>query len=350
MPDNSSIDTSHHDEDVLVLRTSDITRYLNCHRHLYLSTLEGLYPKREGDNKEEELVFADYHKPSIEKGMYLPTQNIEEMVLTVKEGGNADIGNLVHYIIDLHYSGKLGGATLVDIESLVFAHMETMTTIPEHKTWVDVARYATVMSHGFIQWLDYEGLDLAKVPLFTEERLEWEIPLRGWEPGPKAKLQRVFLSGGVDLIQVDTDTGERAVGDHKTVNDFVKQAPRDGNIQLMSYAWLLAKVHGVAPTYVFHNMAKRSLQTNRAKPPFYRRIELNVSKRQLKDFERYLSLKAREILNIANGCVKPRSLDYNTTDFCNWGCHVTPVCDAMNRGGKEWKEMANNSFGGEYRV
>ena len=115
-----------------------------------------------------------------------------------------------------------------------------------------------IMVNGYYEWLATTGSDDYYNVIGVEEVMT-------------ATINDIPFRGICDLRVEDKDTGSHFLIDHKTGADFRLESYSRFNPQIRLYhaiSWV-GEGKTVAGTYL--NMIKRSKQTSRAKPPFYKR-------------------------------------------------------------------------------
>lgn len=329
------------EEGVLNLRLSDLRTWLQCPRRFYFEVLEGLYPRADNADADKDI---EYEIADID----------EEYVVTQRPAKRRDEGTMAHAVVQAHYEGRLAEhefdpvTRLLLVDEIVDGAAEELTTDINEPTWIEARRYAKAMARGFVPWLELEGHDVGRTVLSVEKRFTRDIPFR-FDP-----YHTIRITGQPDLIEQDEMTEETGIGDTKTVQSLKNTGPRESDFQLVGYSWILAASdEWDTPTYGYQNLLARSLQTSRAKGPFYRRVPISIPYEKVQAFDKNLRTQVtrmgKTIWNLYRNDMPPERLAYSETNLCDWICKTSLVCDAMSSGQPgRWESLANEYYGGTF--
>lgn len=242
-----------------------------------------------------------------------------------KATGHLGLGTNVHEALGLYYSP--GGSVHAALTLLESIYVEKFKEFPnDHEKLNKEFRLANTMVEGYFQWVEEEGIDSGLQVVESEVEIETSIVL------PSGI--RAVLLGKRDLIGMD-EHERRFFLDFKTCQTLGDNL-LDINEQLLTYA-LLEKLKNPESNvqYAIWRMLRKTLRTDRAKPPFYANEQIELSDRLLRNF--YLRLvgtledMARVKADLADGA-EHRTACYPTTNpKCSWGCDYRVVCPMLDR-------------------
>jgi hypothetical protein len=257
------------------------------------------------------------------------------------ETGNAVHGALHHYYV-------LGGNNNPDAKAAAIEFVNTskdaalaVDLVPEEiKDINETFKVADILVKGYFVWLEETGADNGWEVTGSEERLV--------VPGP---LPDTEIKGYVDLLGTHTASGDMVVMDHKvTKNPDVMLKTLHLNEQAPLYAILmrLTEENAKRGLRVVWNMIKHNKQTKKAKPPFYQRYELVLSKDQLALF--YAQLQG-QIADMIETDRRLRDGEHHTmvayprpSDSCSWKCPYLALCGAMNDPRMDVNWLIDNNY------
>lgn len=279
----------------VVVRQSDLRKYMNCQRQWALENIYEVFPLGERT---------------------MP--------------GNKEVGTLTHAGVAAYYDDKDIDAALV--QSATDMVLATGMAYEKFETALVQAR---LMVSRYISYVESMGLDTGWNVIDTEHRFEHKVRL------PAYPDVEVLLVGTADLIVWDEITNGEYIMDHKTVGS-LGQAPRPNDFQLHHYAWLRALETGRAPRGAGHNAIKRV--GGKGKPPHNARFLIDISPAAL-DYHESAVLEGmlpRYLTDLLYGG-DPERYPWNPTGECHWKCPVYDVCDLMG-GGHDWRAVVHSEY------
>jgi hypothetical protein len=210
------------------------------------------------------------------------------------------------------------------------------------------AELARIMLEGYLDWLQETGRDQGLKVIAPEQIVE--VPFSSDLPG-------VILVGKMDLRVERQLDNARLFLDHKTVGSLT--APLQGLAQdeqmlhyhLLEFLNLLREdgkdAAGSAPGQHamggLYNMLRRVKRTERAKPPFYERVEVQHNIHELRNYYLRVFGEITDILHVRgelNRGVNHRQIAYaNPTKDCSWDCDFVAICPLFDDGSAA-EEMA----------
>lgn len=252
------------------------------------------------------------------------------------------IGNRVHEALDAYYSqfvpDNANDLTFVPqdpIAVIMQGIARDMEEFPQQTEQLEKDRdLCLAVMEGYLEWVEEEGVD---------EDFEFV----GAEMAIVAPLQNEFgdeLIGKIDARVRRLSDGARLFIDHKTVAGFAEyEKMADMSEQFMQYG-LLERLAQEAKSLEYqertdggvYNLLRKSKRTARAKPPFYKRIEVRHNDETLRSF--YLRVYGtvgaiRETRRQLDAGVDHRIAAYPTPDSsCSWQCPFFAVCKMFDDG------------------
>lgn len=260
--------------------------------------------------------------------------------------GVASVGDRVHASHADYYEHVRTGtpdpeaATLEAFDVRAAADIEAMTAdefraadVPDLQADILLAR---AMLEGYFEWIAETGADV------DWEVLEVERPLRA--PLAHETLPRaVTLVGKPDLRVRLRSTGATSFVDAKTVGSLEElEEGADLNEQFLHYSMLEVLRYleeGRDGESAFQdggilNLMKRSKRTARAKPPFYRRVEVRHTIERLRSYWQRLIGEVTVMQQVEDALVAGadhRAVAYPTpTRDCAWDCEFRRVCPMLD--------------------
>jgi transcriptional regulator with XRE-family HTH domain len=202
------------------------------------------------------------------------------------------------------------------------------------------------MIEGYVQWLIEEGEDADLEVIAPETYVEVEVTDRLI---PLAKPTRVI--GKLDVrVRRRRDRVRRFI-DHKTTGNFsqsVRLLPLDEQmLHYMLLEWLSTEEGEERCDAALYNMLRKVKRTARAEPPFYRRVTVHHSVRELESYRERL-LATIEDVRLAEerldaGDLTNRWAYPNPTKDCAWDCPFFQVCPMFDDGSRA-EEMLEQYF------
>lgn len=253
------------------------------------------------------------------------------------------VGTLVHAALDFYYdpSNYPHVSDQAVMEHLMGLIQEEISLYSENEEFAKDAEtngdYALTMVEGYLDWLAEEGADSTFEIIAPEQNVETRFTGTEFDyPKP------VVLSGKLDTRVRNLRTGAKQFFETKTVaslEDFAKGVHMNEQIymyHLLEYLHTLEHETEIERTDgAIINLIKRSKRTSRAKPPFYKRIEVHHNIEELRSF--YLrtwgvvrTILAAEVRLMENE--DPRvTVPPTPSRDCFWKCeflHVCPLFDS----------------------
>lgn len=195
--------------------------------------------------------------------------------------------------------------------------------IQKFKKEADLAR---VMIDGYVQWLEETGEDSELEITGSEVYLEAELP----------EMPDTLIISRLDARVRRGNS--RLFIDHKTVGDFTQPARTlHMDEQMMMYI-LIERLQGEDTPVVgaLYNMLKKSKRTQKATPPFFKRIEVHHNEITIGNFKTRLvgTLKDIHVARLRlNQGDEHRAVAYPTPKRdCAWDCPFFTVCGMTDDG------------------
>lgn len=242
-----------------------------------------------------------------------------------KATGALQLGTNVHEALGSYYSP--GGSAVGSLLLLEQIYSNQIEKFPFDEEAVQKEyRLAHAMTEGYFQWAEEEGIDSNFTFVESEAEIESDFTL------PSGLVVRVL--GKRDLIGQD-EHDRRFFLDFKTCQT-LGDSLLDINEQLYMYA-LLHKLNNPEemPQYAVWRMLRKVQRSVKAKPPFYKSEQIELSDRALRHF--YLRLQgtledmARTRQQLADG-VDHRIACYPTaSQDCSWKCEFRVACPMVDK-------------------
>lgn len=278
---------------------SEIQAFKRCRRKWYLSWYRGLAPKQ---------------------------------VIPI---GVVAIGSRLHGALEVGYmpGGPYHDKILDTLEYLIREDRKIIEIYDDEtkRQFESEADLERRMLAGYVDWLEETGADSELEVINSETYVERPI-------NPEE-----VLIGKLDVQIRDTATNRILFMDHKSVGSLTQPTLRL-NEQLLHYMTLLdtPEISGSIPSVPaggLYNMLKRSKRTERAKPPFYHRIEVLHNHITLQNFWRRLMGTINDIKHVQF------MLDHQMTDTnvaayptpspnCSWDCAFFKICGMFDDGSR----------------
>jgi len=215
------------------------------------------------------------------------------------------------------------------------------------KKFHDAALLERAMIEGYVEWVAETGADQGLQVIASETPLWADLEVRS-EDDRWGTFTRPFRAVGLLDTRVYRESdGVRMFIDHKTVGDLVGPvAAMPMNQQMKHYHLLefLNSPEGEARCDgALYNMLRRSKRTDRAKPPFYDRVEVRHNAHELDSWKRQLSAWALEILNRVDrldagehhlDVVPPTPVMGSGPNTCRDSCDFFGVCPLFDDGSR----------------
>jgi hypothetical protein len=254
--------------------------------------------------------------------------------------GVRQIGDRCHRALKGHYVP--GGPTrpeqlLDELERLIILDRTAAGEMEPDvaKKFESEADLERIMLEGYVEWLATTGADADYEVIAPETYLEAHII--NYVP------TSVAIIGKLDVRLRRRSDGAHLFMDHKTVGDLrapTLMLPLDE--QMLHYHLLesLNVDEGKRSVGALYNMLKRVKRTDRAKPPFYERVEVRHNEHELRSYRRRVQTEVIEILELEeelNGPAgkHPESVAYpSPRRECTWDCDFFAVCPMFDDGSR----------------
>lgn len=244
--------------------------------------------------------------------------------------GQRDVGTLFHLGAQAIHEGNDWVKVIDDAEAV-------QVVLGWTKEWVTVYKMVRIMVAGYVEWLADEGFAARERTVAVEQQF---VAHAGTYLGDD-----VYVTGKMDRLAEDTETGLITVEDFKTVSSLEVPATLSFDDQSLTYDWILEK-NGIKAHRFRHTQAKKVMQTKEG--PFYARHEVTYSEDQRAVHRRHLgstllqivgALQAIEANQDAHHDVTPP----NPTRDCSWRCDFIHVCPMMDQG-DHWETAISEWF------
>lgn len=218
--------------------------------------------------------------------------------------GPLALGSAVHQSLADYYGYERDPRHI--IEDLSEDYDVAMLENPEQAANIaDDRDVAVPVTEGYFDWLASEGADSGTDTLSAEHKIELEI------------AEGITLHGTIDRVY-RRHTGLIVIQDHKTVAQFDNADALQIDFQGLTYSLLYKMCHPDEQFVFEYNMLKKNKRTARAKPPFYKRVEVRYSDEQLRSHWRHVVAVATEIKKARE------ELRHTSTDTHHTVCPPSP--------------------------
>jgi transcriptional regulator with XRE-family HTH domain len=205
------------------------------------------------------------------------------------------------------------------------------------KKFISEADLERAMLEGYVEWLAETGEDSELEVIAPETYLEAEVtaditPLD----------QRVKLIGKIDVRTHRKRDGVRRFLDHKTVADMrgaVAVLPLDE--QMLHYhllEWLSTEDGQAHCDAALYNMLRKVKRSPTAQPPFYQRVTVHHSTRELKSYQTRVLATVEDVMlageRLSQGDSHLRWAYPNATKDCRWDCPFFQACSLFDDGSR----------------
>lgn len=190
------------------------------------------------------------------------------------------------------------------------------------------------MLEGYVDWLAETGADADYEVMSAETYLEAPLAEYG--------STTVAIIGKLDVRLRRKSDGVRLFMDHKTVGDLRTPTLTLALDEQMLQYQLLESLNLDDPTQrvggALYNMIKRSKRTERAKPPFYQRVEVRHNDRELTSYRRRVMGEVTDILDTEESLERGGDHNYHAyprpARECTWDCIFFAVCPMFDDGSR----------------
>ncbi len=252
-------------------------------------------------------------------------QYVRKLRAPERPTGALALGTAVHEALGNYY--EPGGNNNTAIVLLDSIYQDKLDSFPFKTDEIQKEyRLASTMAQGYFQWVEEEGIDQNLIILESEAEIESEIRL------PSGLLAVVL--GKRDLIGQD-EHERKFFLDFKTCQT-LGDSLLDINEQLLTYA-LLHKLNNPSdmPQYAIWRMLRKTLRTERAKPPFFATEQIELSDKVLRNFYTRLTgtleEMARTKAELAAGADHRFACYPTASSRCSWGCEFRVACPMWDR-------------------
>lgn len=199
------------------------------------------------------------------------------------------------------------------------------------------------MIEGYVQWLAETGADAdlritgSEMPVIVD--MEVDVDLGGRHGVTTRSIQAIGL---LDTRVTRITDGVRLFIDNKTVGDLNGPvATLAQNEQMMHYhliEWLSSENAEDRCDGALYNMIRRVKRSQRAKPPFFARVEVRHNQYELDAYKRRMLAAASDILVATERLDRGEShLDVaypSPNGDCTWSCDFFAVCNMFDDGSR----------------
>lgn len=183
-----------------------------------------------------------------------------------------------------------------------------------------------VMLEGYVEWITSSGIDEYLTVIGSEMYAESEFDVDDETP--------VKLIGKIDTRVSRTSDGMHLFLDHKTVANFTgPRATLHMNTQMLHYHIIMNRMTQDAGAHcagALYNMLRKTMRSNRSRPPYFDRVEVRFNEHTLRSYEQRLRVIIRQILDIESklrdGVDFKDIIHHNPTSDCAWKCQFFSVC------------------------
>lgn len=265
--------------------------------------------------------------------------------------GALAIGGRIHEALAAYYvpdsQQRLDPREVLELllaRDLTAANGLWLLTADERKTWQKEVDLQRIMLEGYVEWLEATGSDQDYEVIESERYVEakwapalgvtWELDLR--------------LIGRLDVLLRHRWTGRLMFLDHKTTAS-IDASLRDHlqmNPQMRMYWLILQLTSDMRLAGAIYSMLRKVKRTDRAKPPFYGRVDLEFNDHELRSFEQQLHGTVSDMLSTEN-MLKTLPEKYHhtyvppTTGSHCQRCPFRRECVMFDDGSRVWDAMEN---------
>lgn len=197
------------------------------------------------------------------------------------------------------------------------------------RAWQADADLVRAMVEGYVQWLEETGADADYEVVAPERSLKLLLD----------EEDDVYLVGRLDVIVRRVHDGVLRFFDHKTLGGFPTPTELRRDEQMLTYELLLQGQDEDEPvTGAVFNMLRKVKRTARAKPPFYKREDIQHNHHELAAFRQRILGTVTQILlaeELLDEGVNPLRVVYPTPEAtCSWQCDFAHVCPMFDDGSR----------------
>lgn len=204
------------------------------------------------------------------------------------------------------------------------------------KKFKEEADLERAMVSGYMEWIQDIGIDSEFTVIASETYLEVDITHLTRRQKPTK------IIGKLDVRVRRNRDGVRQFMDHKTVQEFSTPSLTLPLDEQMLHYFLLESMTSKNDEYcsaALYNMIRKVKRSARAKPPFYKRIEIGYNQYQVNSYKNRMLETIEDILDI-----EEYLNDYpniwlsktypNPTRDCVWDCPFFTVCGMFDDGSR----------------
>lgn len=215
-----------------------------------------------------------------------------------------------------------------------------LTVQSANEQFKKVAALERAMIEGYVDWLRETGEDAEFEVLGAEQVVEATMDV---ERSDGSGVQTVHLKAKLDARVRRLSDGVRLFLDHKTTASLDEPVTSlHMNPQMLFYhflEWLATEDGEERCDGALYNMLKKSKRTERAKPPFYKRVEVQHNRYELEAFKLQLEGTVDEILTTVSRLDAELELHHRVVPpskgaDCKYRCDFYAVCTMFDDGSR----------------
>lgn len=246
---------------------------------------------------------------------------------SVKPTGPLILGTRVHNALESYY--VTGEDPVIRYVRDLAIERELLPYDADMKEFESEGELGRIMLEGYLEWLEETGADADYETIGAEQMLS--VPLFDG---------RVQLQGKLDMRVRRRTDGVRLVMDHKTLASFPSiTSTAHMSEQGMMYQ-LLENLNGTPEQErcdgFIYNMLRKVKRSDKAKPPFYDRLEVHFNVHSIRSFWMRLHGTISDMLEVRRQLdegMDPRAVVYpRPTQDCTWKCPFFHACPMMDDG------------------
>lgn len=215
------------------------------------------------------------------------------------------------------------------------------------KRFNDANMLERIMIEGYVEWLKETGADSELIITGPEQVVVAYMDVEEHAPVDSTpdefKFQKkIALIGKIDARMERRSDGVRLFDDHKTAKDLTsKLRTLHGDPQMLTYhvlEWLQTEGAEERCDGALYTMLRKVKRTDRAKPPFYDRVEVRHNPEELETWKHELMGAMRDVMRAEEELragANPLQVVYRTwKDECSWDCDFFALCPMFNDGSR----------------
>lgn len=252
--------------------------------------------------------------------------------------GVRQVGNRLHRALQFHYSPSGPIDLLAALEGLILVDRAAMEESPivnddvraKFEKEADLER---IMLEGYLEWLAATGADSELEIVAAEQYVE---------AGLTEFDDRVAIIGKLDVRLRRKLDGVHLFMDHKSVANFGDSVRMLVLNEQMIHYHLLESLalgeDGLRTEGALYNMMRRVKRTEKAKPPFYERIEVRHNKHTVENYRRRIVGEITDMLEVSDqlksGASHHTAAYPSPTRDCAWDCPFLAICPMFDDGSR----------------